>query len=71
MIELLRTNDPVLVSFAESLLVDADIGHSVEDSHMSVMEGSIGALPKRILVADEQEAQARQLLADAGVEVAG
>lgn len=71
MIELLRTNDPVLVSFAESLLVDADIRHSVEDSHMSVMEGSIGALPKRILVADEQEAQARQLLIDAGVEVAG
>lgn len=69
-IELLRSNDPVLISFAESLLIDADLTHSVADSHMSVMEGSIGALPRRILVADEQLTQARRLLTDAGVAVA-
>ena len=71
MIELLRTNDPVLLSFAESLLVDSGLKHSVEDRQMSVIEGSINALPKRILVAEDQLDEAKQLLADAGVAVAG
>ena len=66
MVELLRSNDPVLVSFVQSLLLDAGIEHTVEDTHMSVIEGSIGALPRRVLVADAQEAEAKQLLEDAG-----
>jgi hypothetical protein len=67
MVELLRSNDPVLISFAASLLEDAKIGHSVADSHMSVIEGSIGAVTNRVFVAEDQYAAARALLADAGV----
>lgn len=67
MVELLRSNDPVLMSFVESLLADAGIEHTVFDAHMSVMEGSIGALPRRIAVAESQYEDACRLLADAGV----
>ena len=69
MTELLRSNDPVLGSFVMSLLLDAGIEYSIADAHMSVIEGSIGALPSRILVADEQYNDACRLLADAGVTI--
>jgi hypothetical protein len=69
MIELLRSNDPVLVSFVTSLLLDAGIEHNVADSHMSVIEGSIGALPGRILVPESRYNDAARLLADAGVPI--
>jgi hypothetical protein len=68
MIELLRSNDPVLISFTASLLEDAKITHTVADTHMSIIDGSIGAIPRRVLVAEDQLANARALLADAGVE---
>jgi putative signal transducing protein len=67
MVELLRSNDPVLISFATSLLEDSQIEHSVADSHMSVIDGSINAVTNRILVADESLDEARALLADAGI----
>lgn len=67
--ELLRSNDPVLISFAASLLRDAGIEHSVADSHMSVIDGSINAVTNRIIVADDQIEQARELLTDAGVSL--
>ena len=67
MAELLRSNDPVLISFATSLLEDAKIEHSVLDSHMSVIDGSINAVTNRILVADDSIAEARSILTDAGV----
>jgi hypothetical protein len=69
MVELLRSNDPVLVSFAASLLKDAKIEHSVADSHMSVIDGSINAVTNRILVAEDEYDNARALLADAGVTI--
>ncbi|HEY7592798.1 MAG TPA: DUF2007 domain-containing protein [Actinophytocola sp.] len=69
MAELLRSNDPVLVSFATSLLADAKIPHSVADAHMSTIDGSINAITNRILVADDRLDDARELLADAGVAV--
>ena len=65
--ELVRTNDPVLVSAIEALLNSADIPHMVLDRNMSVLEGSIGILPRRILVDEEHVARARTLLADAGL----
>ena len=65
--ELVRTNDAVLVSLIGTLLDDANIHHVVLDQNMSVLEGSLGVLPRRILVADEQELRARQLLEDAGL----
>jgi Putative prokaryotic signal transducing protein len=69
MIELLRSNDPVLMSFVTSLLRDAGIEHSVADTHMSVIDGSIGALTGRVLVARDQHDEAQRLLVDAGVAV--
>jgi hypothetical protein len=65
--EIVRTNDPVLVSAIGALLDGANIHHLVFDQNMSVLEGSLGVLPRRILVADEQELRARQLLEDAGL----
>lgn len=65
MLELIRTNDPVLLSFAQALLKDAGIGHFLADSHMSVLDGSIGVLPRRLLVDSEEIERARCLLRDA------
>jgi hypothetical protein len=70
MIELLRSNDPVLISFVTSLLQDAKITHSVADSHMSVIDGSINAVANRVMVAEDEYDAARGLLADADVKVA-
>jgi hypothetical protein len=64
--ELVRTNDPVLISAIEALLKSADIGHMVVDQNISVLEGSIGAFQRRILVDEDEVAAARQLLAEAG-----
>lgn len=65
--ELIRTNDPVLVSYVEALLSDAGIGLAVMDVNMSVLEGSIGVLPRRLLVTADDLEPARQLLRDAGL----
>ncbi len=64
--ELVRTNDAVLISAIEALLKGADITHMVVDQNMSVLEGSIGIFPRRILVGDDEIDAARRLLADAG-----
>jgi hypothetical protein len=63
--ELLRTNDVVYISYAQAVLADAGIETLVFDGYMSIVEGSIGALPRRLMVADEDEAAARRLLAAA------
>jgi hypothetical protein len=65
--ELLRTNDIVLVSAVGALLDGANIHHLVLDQNMSIIEGSLGVLPRRILVHDDDNRQARQLLRDAGL----
>lgn len=67
MIELVRTNDAVVISFVESLLRDAGIQCLVADQNMSVLDGSIGVLPRRILVPDDDAAEARSILTDAGI----
>lgn len=67
MIELLRSNDVVTLSFVEVLLRDAGIESMLLDQHMSITEGSIGAFNRRLLVLDEDEAEARALLAAAGI----
>jgi len=64
--ELVRTNDVVLISAIESLLAAAGIGCFIADRHMSAVEGSLGFLPRRILVNREDGARARKLLVDAG-----
>jgi hypothetical protein len=65
--ELVRTNDGILVSAIEALLKSAGIPHLIADQNMSVLEGSLGVLPRRVLVADEYQRAARQLLQDAGL----
>jgi Putative prokaryotic signal transducing protein len=65
MAELVRTNDPSLVSVIEGLLEEAEIPHHVADRDMSVLEGSIAVIQQRILVPDDREAEARALLVDA------
>jgi Putative prokaryotic signal transducing protein len=65
--ELVRTNNLVLISAIEALLDGADIAHMIVDQNMSVLEGSIGILPRRVLVADDEVKKARQLLVDAGL----
>ena len=65
--EIVRTNDPVLVSAIGALLDGAAIRYVVLDQNMSVLEGSLGILPRRVLVADEDEAPARRLLTEAGL----
>lgn len=67
MIELIRTNDPVVISFVESLLRDSEIHYLLADQNMSIMEGSLGILPRRVLVDEKEEDRARQLLKDAGI----
>ena len=65
--ELVRTNDPVLVSAIQALLEAAHIPHILLDQNMSVLEGSIGILPRRLLVADDHAEAARRLLQEAGL----
>jgi hypothetical protein len=65
--ELLRTNDPVLLSYVSALLEGASIDFMVADLNMSVLEGSIGALPQRVLVDGERLTQAREILTEAGI----
>lgn len=65
--ELVRTNDAVLISAIGALLDGAEIAHVVLDQNMSVLDGSIGVLPRRVMVADDQAAAARKLLQDAGL----
>jgi Protein of unknown function (DUF2007). len=65
--ELIRTNDAVLLSFAESLMRDAGIHCMIADQTMSILEGSLGLLPRRFLVEEERADEARNILVDAGL----
>lgn len=65
MAELVRTNDLVLLSVIESLLIDSGIPYHVADRNMSVLDGLIPVIQQRILVPDEREAEARALLVEA------
>ena len=65
--ELVRTNNAVLISAIEALLKEAGIPHVVLDQNMSVVEGSLGILPRRVMVASGHAEEARRLLANAGL----
>lgn len=67
MYELIRANDAVLLSFAQSLLKDAGISCLIADQSMSILEGSLGMLPRRLLVDADRAEEARSLLRDAGL----
>jgi ABC-type metal ion transport system substrate-binding protein len=63
---LVRSNDPVRLSFLMALLRDAGITAEILDQQMSAVEGSIGAIPRRLVVDDVEAAQARRVLQEAG-----
>ena len=76
LIELLRTNDLVLISRVEAILTDSGIAIFLADQHMSALEGSLSFLPRRFikifpgiqsLVAADAEARARKALTEAGL----
>jgi len=67
--EIMRTNDVVLISYASSLLQGEGIGAFVFDENASILGGSIGALPRRLMVADDDVDVARQTLTDAGLNL--
>ena len=64
--ELFRSNEMVFLSWAEALLKSEDIEMIVLDGNMSVLEGSVGAIPRRVMVADEDYERAKDLLKAAG-----
>ncbi len=64
--ELIRTNDPVRLSFLSALLADEGIEAVVLDTHTSILEGSIGALPRRLMVREEDALRATRILEGAG-----
>ena len=62
--ELLRTNDPTVIAFVQALLSGEDIAVFDMDVHMSVLDGSLGILPRRLMVRDEDLAAALRVLRD-------
>ena len=69
--ELLRTTDPTLIAYATALLDGEDIGCFEMDTHMSVLEGSIGVLPRRLMVREADHFRARAVLRDNGIDASG
>lgn len=65
MVELIRCNDPALLSWVEALLKDAGIEAVILDHHMSTLVGFASVFSRRVLVTDDDAEAARQLLVDA------
>lgn len=69
--EIMRTNDPTLIAYATALLQGEDIACFPLDVHMSVLEGSIGVLPQRLMVRSEDHFRARAILLDNDFDLEG
>jgi hypothetical protein len=67
MVEIMRTNDLVVISAVEALLASADLHALVLDGYISALEGGIGAFQRRIMVIDEEEDEARAVIIAAGL----
>ena len=67
--ELLRSNDLVYLSFVMHVLDEAEIEYLLLDNHMSAVEGSIGAIPRRLMVAEEEAEKARRALGNASLTI--
>lgn len=63
--EILRSNDAVLINFVVVLLRDAGLNPQLVDEHISAIEGSIGALPRRVLIDADEVAQAKRVMKEA------
>ena len=67
MIAILKTVNPATLNFAQAVLKEADIPFFVMDQNVSIIEGSIGIIPRRLMVVDEDAGDARQAMIDAGL----
>ncbi len=67
MIAILKTVNPATLNFAQAVLKEADIPFFVMDQNVSIVEGSIGIMPRRLMVVDEDAEDARQAMIDAGL----
>ena len=67
MIAILKTVNPATLNFAQAVLKEADIPFFVMDQNVSIVEGSIGIMPRRLMVVDEDAEDAREALTDAGL----
>ncbi|GLK67675.1 DUF2007 domain-containing protein [Hansschlegelia plantiphila] len=65
--EILRCNDPVLLSFVRATLTQEGVEHVVFDGNMSVLEGSLGVLAARVLVHEDDAPRARRVLSESGL----
>ncbi|MEO8531944.1 MAG: DUF2007 domain-containing protein [Deltaproteobacteria bacterium] len=66
--ELLRTTDPTVIAFASALLDGEDIESWPLDVHMSVLDGSIGVLPRRLMVREQDHTRATRVLRDNAID---
>ncbi|MCU0901481.1 MAG: DUF2007 domain-containing protein [Cypionkella sp.] len=66
--ELLRTTDPTVIAFAQALLSGEGIATFEMDVHMSVLDGSLGILPRRLMVREQDLFLARAVLHDNGID---
>ncbi len=64
--EVLRTNDPVRLSWLQVLLRDQGVEAMVLDTHTSILEGSAGAIMRRLVVSDDDFDQACRVLEESG-----
>lgn len=67
MIAILKTVNPATLNFTQAVLKEADIPFFVMDQNVSIIEGSIGVIPRRVMVVDEDAKDARQAMVDAGL----
>ena len=67
--ELLRSNDPTVIAYASALLEGEDIACLQMDVHMSVLEGSIGIMPRRLMVADRDHFIATAIMKDNDIDL--
>ena len=66
--EILRSNNPVMLSFAQALLSEAKIETVLLDLHASIMDGSVLAVRRRLMVDDEDYEPARRILIEAELD---
>ncbi|MGY8999451.1 MAG: putative signal transducing protein [Rhodospirillales bacterium] len=71
MIELLRTNDPVLISWLTAVLGEIGVEIIVLDSHTSILGGSANAIRRRVMVIDDDFAEAKRTFEEAAAELNG
>jgi hypothetical protein len=67
--ELLRTNDPTVIAFATALLDGEGIDCFELDVHMSILDGSLGILPRRLMVRDEDLIRAERAMRDNDIDL--